>query len=375
MDLFILSSCILVCESADFLSLCPITVNWGMAPQPNHQFLQDTVYVPQQPDTVSFSEEAGNEAGIPSADSTNGILSPQPASHSVQQTVATVPVIQLKEVTESGAVPQKETISETWNSERNFLRENGLSGIVKGLPDHRTETYAIASLQPPEIRLQKRIPATHDWLLGIFLLLVVLFVWIRIFYSKFFATLGNALVSFHMSTKLLEEKNVLSQRVSMVLDFIYLIVFSVFLYELIAFKGFPMPGTSGIRFFLILFNMVILYALFRIIMLKFTGFLFLSRSLFSKYLHNTFVVNKGLGIVLFPVVVMAHYLPHALIPVILIAGIAAFLIAFFWKMVRAYQIIIRQDILIFYLILYLCTLEILPFLLGYKFVIALIQNN
>ncbi len=346
-----------------------------MAPQPNHQFLQDTVVVPQRPDTISFREAAGNRPGISQTDSARGMLSPQSASHLVQQTAATIPAVQLKEVEEQEVVAEKEPVADTWNTGRNFFQDNGLSGIVKGLSDNRTETFASASVQPPEIQLQQRIPATHDWLLGIFLLLVVLFVWIRIFYSKFFATLGNALVSYHMSAKLLEEKNVLSQRVSAVLDFIYLIVFSVFLYELIAFKGFTLSGTSGIRIFLILFNMMILYALFRIIMLKLLGFLFLSRSLFSEYLHNTFVANKGLGIVLFPVVVMAHYLPGLLIPVLLIAGIAAFFIAFFWKLFRAYQIIIRRDILIFYLILYLCTLEILPFLLGYKFVIALIQNN
>ncbi|MBN1145491.1 MAG: DUF4271 domain-containing protein [Bacteroidales bacterium] len=346
-----------------------------MATQPNHQFLQDTVYVPQRPDTISSLESAGNETVIPSADSANGMLLPQPVRPDVQQTIATTPVIQLKEAVETHVVLKEEPVSDTWNTGRNFLQDNGLSGIVKGLSNHRTETFANASVQPPEIQLQKRIPATHDWLLGIFLLLVVLFVWIRIFYSKFFATLGNALVSFHMSAKLLEEKNVLSQRVSTVLDFIYLIVFSVFLYELIDFKGLSISGASGIRFFLILFNLVILYALFRIIMLKFTGFLFLSRSLFSEYLHSTFVVNKGLGIVLFPVVVMTHYLPNPLMPVLLIMGVAAFLLAFLWKLVRAYQIIIRRDILIFYLILYLCTLEILPFLLGYKFVIALIQSN
>ncbi|MFO7369930.1 MAG: DUF4271 domain-containing protein [Bacteroidales bacterium] len=346
-----------------------------MAPQPDYQFLQDTVFVPLRPDTTSFREAAANESGIPSADSAKGMLSPQPASPSVQQTVATIPVIQPKEVAEQEVVTEKEPVSDTWNTGRNFLQDNGLSGIVKGLPDRGTETFAIASVQPPEIQLQKRIPATHDWLLGIFLLLVVLFVWIRIFYSKFFATLGNALVSYHMSAKLLEEKNVLSQRVSTVLDFIYLIVFSVFVYELIAYKGLALSGTSGIRFFLILFNVMILYALFRIIMMKVMGFLFLSRSLFSEYLHNTFVVNKGLGIVLFPVVVTAHYLPGVLMPVLLIAGLAAFLVAFFWKLIRAYQIIIRRDIFIFYLILYLCTLEILPFLLGYKFVISLIQNN
>jgi len=45
------------------------------------------------------------------------------------------------------------------------------------------------------------------------------------------------------------------------------------------------------------------------------------------------------------------------------------------KAFRAYQIIIRKDVVLFYLILYLCTLEFLPLLLGYKFVTSLVQSN
>ena len=86
------------------------------------------------------------------------------------------------------------------------------------------------------------------------------------------------------------------------------------------------------------------------------------------------MINKGVGIALFPVVVMIQYLPYTLVPVILVTGVVIFMAGILWKVVRAYQIIIRREVFIFYLILYFCTLEILPFLLGYKFVTSLIQS-
>jgi hypothetical protein len=43
-----------------------------------------------------------------------------------------------------------------------------------------------------------------------------------------------------------------------------------------------------------------------------------------------------------------------------------------FKIIRGYQIIIRKDVLFIYLILYLCTLEILPLLLGYKVFMSLL---
>jgi hypothetical protein len=216
---------------------------------------------------------------------------------------------------------------------------------------------------------------TYDWLLGIFLFLVFLFVWIRIFYSKFFGALASALVSFQLSVKLFQERNVLQRRVSIILDFIYIIVTAVFVFELIEYTGFAGTGMTGFNLFLLLINILMLYSVLRIIILRLTGTLFLVTPLFSEYIHNTFVVNKGLGILLFPIVIMAHYMPYKMIPVILILGVTLYSVAMLYKSFRAYQIIIRRDVLIFYLILYLCTLEILPLLLGYKFVTSLIQSN
>jgi hypothetical protein len=221
----------------------------------------------------------------------------------------------------------------------------------------------------------KRSNETYDWLLGIFLFLVVLFVWIRVFYSKFFANLGNALASFQLSVKLFQERNILSHRVSIVLDFIYIIVTTIFIFELIEYTGNTRTGMTGINLFLLLLNILMLYAILRVVILRLTGSLFMVYPLFSEYIHNSFVVNKGLGILLFPIVVMIHYLPYKMIPVMLGLGVVLFTAALLFKSFRAYQIIIRRDILIFYLILYLCTLEILPLLLGYKFVTSLIQSN
>jgi hypothetical protein len=48
--------------------------------------------------------------------------------------------------------------------------------------------------------------------------------------------------------------------------------------------------------------------------------------------------------------------------------IAAYLLRFF----RGIKILMNKDVLIFYLILYLCTLEILPLLLGYKLFFLLV---
>jgi hypothetical protein len=262
-----------------------------------------------------------------------------------------------------------------WNFNANYFMQNGLNAIVSkskttGAIVHSYPNTSTA--KPESIEIHQRNRETFDWMLGIFLLLTCFFIWIRIYYGKFFSTLGSALISFQIAAKFFREKNVLQRRVSIVLDFIYLVVLSVFIFELTHQFGHVESHMSNFNLFLLFLNMVILYALVRLIVLRGTGFIFLRQSLFSEYITSTFVVNKGAGIALFPIVIIAHYIDKQLVPAILVLGLIVYLTAFIWKTFRAYQIIIRKDVFLFYLILYLCTLEILPFLLGYKVIISLI---
>jgi hypothetical protein len=343
-------------------------------------------YFPQIPDSVNSHQQldtavstGARQINYPAnkEDSAQSYLQTIPSEITRQHTGVTIIPKEENSTIQSPSSLEKDYLR-GWNTNLNFLSINGLTGIVKGNKNqlHKTSSPVyIATIKPAEIVPQARNLTTHDWLLGIYLLVVVLFVWIRIFYNKFFATLANALISFHISAKLFQEKNVLLHRVSIVLDFIYLIIFSVFIYQFTVFLGFSRPGLSGFKLYLLLLNVVMLYTFFRRSILRLTGNLFLALPLFAEYIHNTFVVNKGMGIALFPIVIMAHYLPYKLVPIVLVIGVLIFSLALILKITRAYQIIMRKDIILFYLILYLCTLEILPLLLGYKFVTSLIQSN
>jgi hypothetical protein len=335
----------------------------------------DSANTPQQVDTITSSDLQQQYTEPGTGDSAVGYF-PALSPGVLRQHAKAVTIVPAIET--SGDQQSSSSLKENrqeWNTNKNFFTENGLATVITpGKNQRQAASFAVNSgtLKPTEIVTHQRKLDAHGWLLGIFLFLTVLFIWIRIFYSKFFATLANSLISFQISAKLFKEKNVLLHRVSIVLDFIYIIVFSTFIFELITYYEFIHSTMSEFNFFLLLLNIVMLYSLFRIFLLRLTGILFLIQPIFSEYIHNTFVVNKGMGIALFPLVIMAHYFPDELVPVVLGLGVLILAIAFILKIIRAYQIIIRKDVLLFYLILYLCTLEILPLLLGYKFVTSLI---
>jgi len=273
------------------------------------------------------------------------------------------------------APPKKmDIVIPEWNFNTNFFTENELTRTVTstGYLKSGKKEYIATSAKPENIVPQGRNTQNIDWLLGIFIFITLLFIWIRLFYGKYFSLLANAVGSFHISAKLFRERNVMVRRVSIVLDFIYLVVLSVLTFESAIHFDWFTSGLSRFNEYMLLLNIIMLYALIRIALLRFTGFLFLKHNLFSEYIHNSFVINKGTGIVLFPVVIVAHYFPFQLVSIVLVTGFSILIISLTFKAVRAYQIIRRKDIVLFYLILYLCTLEFLPLLIGYKVIISLI---
>jgi hypothetical protein len=266
----------------------------------------------------------------------------------------------------------------TFNTGDNFLTHNSLSQIGQylsviynqdSLSGRFTATSVAASGNMP---LNDRINKTGDWQMLIFITVILLFIWIRIFYNKFFTILSNSLVSYQLSAKVFHEKNVLLKRVSFVLDVIYLIVLSVFLYECFAFRNLAPMKMTSYNLFLLLFNIIILFTLTRSLILKLFNTLFKTESIVSEYVHNNFIINKSIGIVLFPVVFAVCYMPESFVRVLLWGGLLILGSGIIFKIIRGYQIIIRKDVLFIYLILYLCTLEILPLLLGYKVFMSLL---
>jgi hypothetical protein len=273
-------------------------------------------------------------------------------------------------------IPKKPAIlPPEWNFNLNFFVENGLTRAVTRNGSFKPEEESFVSTtgaKPDTIAPRERNISHLDWFLGIFLVISLLFIWIRLFYGKYFSTLASAVSSFQMSAKLFRERNVLVRRVSIVLDFIYFVMLSVLIYEALSHFKWINSSLSEFNLYMLLLNIIIIYSLLRNTLLRMTGNLFLQRNLFSEYIHNTLVINKGIGIVLFPIVITARYFPFPLISLVLIAGLSILILGVIWKSIRAYQIIRRKNVVLFYLILYLCTLEFLPLLIGYKVIISLI---
>lgn len=232
--------------------------------------------------------------------------------------------------------------------------------------ENNPETNArLVTLKKEELLGKKIHFQSNNWIIlwGICIALIILGV--RMFYGKYVDNVIKSLFNIHLSEKLMREKNILSRRVAFFLDLNYVLVVGFFMYQLFLFFGLTVSWHAVWQYVLITL-IVGAILLCRIGINWLTGFIFNYTGYFSEYIHNWLLVNKNLGMLLFPIILAYIFIPDSLKPIIFYLSIGIYLFSHLLRLFKGIQIIISKDFFYFYTFLYLCTLEIAPLFIGYR---------
>ena len=99
---------------------------------------------------------------------------------------------------------------------------------------------------------------------------------------------------------------------------------------------------------------------------KALGVIFMMQNLSKTYIYNMFLYNRNIGLMIFPMVAVIPFVSEIVSFYMLYSILAVFALSYLFKCWRIFQIIHTRSVSVFYFILYLCTLEILPLLLFAK---------
>ncbi|UCG26762.1 MAG: DUF4271 domain-containing protein [Bacteroidales bacterium] len=214
--------------------------------------------------------------------------------------------------------------------------------------------------------VKEKAEVTNDWLLGVLIVSFVIFAWIRLFYNKFLTPTLVSVFNQQTSYNLFRDKSSLSSRVSYGLNLIFYINTALFIFLALSHKGIGIANWRGFRAFLLFSALLVLIYSAKYIVCSLVGFISLSQSVFSEYLHNVFLYNRNIGLFLFPILIGMVYMSDILLPLFFYTGIFLIVGLYILRLIRGIQIFIRKGVSIFYMILYLCGLEILPILVFFK---------
>ena len=175
----------------------------------------------------------------------------------------------------------------------------------------------------------------------------------------------GSLVKVSAATRLYTESGYKKLYGAIRLNFIFYLIVPLAVYEIMHFYHVSIPGLSGPLVFLILFISVNGFFLLKNLIYHAVGTVIMLEEEIDESTFNMFLLYKALGLFLLPIVTI-HAIEQRV--TFVTVWIMMFLIALFYfvSILRSIYIGNRKGISIFYLILYLCLLEILPLFLIFK---------
>ncbi len=207
-----------------------------------------------------------------------------------------------------------------------------------------------------------------DWMLGVIIFSLILFGWIRVGFGRFVQLAIQASYNFFTARRIKEESNVMRSRVFHFMNLLFFINLGLFLSQWVDFQNIALFELNGFLLFILIFMVILLFYSLKGLVLTFLDFLFLSKGAFTYYNSTVFIYNRMVGLLLLPLISVLPFVDISITPWLFYLGFLIIALLYFFRISRGIQIGSKIRLSIFYLILYLCALEILPLLIIYKLV-------
>jgi len=204
------------------------------------------------------------------------------------------------------------------------------------------------------------------WVIGIILALLIYAAILNRVMSKDVESVWQSFYSKRMLNQVSKEDGVINSWTFLALFLLFALTFGLFLYQFSAYRH-VYYTIGGIQlFFSLTFIILVLFAM-KFLVVKFLGFVFGTGKLVSEYLSVSYLTYFNIGFVFLPVSLCFSLLPDPLIKYVLFAAFVLMAAIFIWQYLRG-SVGIISNILFhkFYLIVYLCALEICPILILIK---------
>lgn len=206
----------------------------------------------------------------------------------------------------------------------------------------------------------------EPWMLIPFLLMLTLIGYMRKSYARRLHRLFSSLLRLQILRQVMREELVFSHRISVLLFLNFAMATSMILYGAVKYYGWNIFDLSGWELYLTILGVIISAYLLKLVIGFFLRKLYRDPGLIREYLFEVILIDKALGIILLPFAVAISFMNIGSLNILF--GIVVFIVSLFllFRVVQGLIMSISYPVSRVYIILYLCTLEILPFLVVYK---------
>ena len=205
----------------------------------------------------------------------------------------------------------------------------------------------------------------QDWTFFLILIGWTIFASLRLGFSKYIVQVFQSIFNFTISSRLYREQGYNNNFGPFRLNLIFYLFLPFPIYLIAKDNGVSLMGFSGIELYVIVLVVINAYFLTKIFLYKILGSVFSQKEASGELVFNMMLYHNVLGMIMLPVATFHSLVPAmGFVSLFLVPGLI--LIFYLLSLLRSIYFAVRSGISIFYLILYLCALEILPILLVVK---------
>lgn len=204
-----------------------------------------------------------------------------------------------------------------------------------------------------------------NWLTVIVVLLIGLIAYVRSYHNKRFSILIKGLVNRKVSQQVIRYEKVYFHPVNVLLSIVFLI--STCIFFTLAYQHTYSPKVNVLYLSSIIFVGIIVIAIVKIVLYNFSSWLLSISDIMQDYVFQSSLFNKLYGIINSGLIILLLFSPFNT-QLIILSSIAILFVFMLMQLIRGLLIGIQNAIPLHLIILYLCTLEILPWLIIGKWI-------
>lgn len=205
--------------------------------------------------------------------------------------------------------------------------------------------------------------------------LLLYYALIKVFFRKYVDNIMTLFFRVTMRQQQIRDQMLQTPLASLFLNILYLVSGGMYLVFVGRYYGVKITDNNWL---LLAYASGLLLAVYfgKFILLKLAGWIFNISAATDTYIFIVFLVNKIIGILLLPVLVLMAFPYPAMFPVVLTLSYIMLALFFGYRFIISYKPI-RNEIKVtrFHFFLYLCAFEIAPLLLIYKVLLVFVERS
>lgn len=248
---------------------------------------------------------------------------------------------------------------------------NNYTSILKKLL--KENRFLNSSGKPAAPQNQVRRNVSQDFIFYLLLAIVFLLAFLRLFYQRYFTNLFRVFFNTSLRQSQLTDQLLQAKLPSLLFNLFFTISGGIYIYFLLLNFHWIKAGNTISAILSCIICLAVIYS-GKFIVLKFTGWLTGYNEATGTYLFITFLINKILGVLLVPVIIILAFSEFILVKSIILLSILFIGLLLILRFFRSYGLLQKQlKVSRFHFFLYIIGTEIVPLLLIYKGLMILVS--